>query len=83
MKELVYRNLRARRRWHNCQKPLDKTYPNGLTHNLQTATRRTENEAFYHCVTEGSTTDHWIWKEAKNCTSPIVPRPPVRQPDRS
>jgi hypothetical protein len=41
VKELVYEKRRARRRWQNSRNPLDKTYLNRLTHNLQTAIRRT------------------------------------------
>jgi hypothetical protein len=36
IKELVYEKRRARHRWQNSRNPLDKTFLNRLTHNLQT-----------------------------------------------
>jgi CHAD domain-containing protein len=65
IKELVYEKCRASRRWQNSRNPLDKTYLNRLTHNLQTAIRQTKNEAFNRYITELSTNDHSIWKATK------------------
>jgi hypothetical protein len=71
---VVYEKRRARRRWQNSRNPPDKTYPNRLSHSLQTASRQTKkNETFNHYITELSTTGHSIWKATKEFETPIAP----------
>jgi hypothetical protein len=80
--ELVCEKCRARCRWQNSRNPLDKTYLNRLTHNLQTAVRWTKNEAFSHYITELSTNNRSKWKATRTFKMPIIPIPPLRKPDK-